>query len=110
METRKQKEIEYYDKQAENWLKDNPNKIQKGDFEGFDPLILSSFQFCYKLLGRECQNKIVLDFGCGNGVHSVFPLKMGAKKLVGIDLSESSLKIARERVKQAGFVEKTEFL
>src|SRR4030065_682947 len=101
MESRKQKEIEYYDKQAENWLKDNPNKTQEGDFEGFNPLILSSFQFLYKLIAKNCQKKIVLDYGCGNGVHSVSPVKMGAEKVVGIDLSESSLKIARERVKKA---------
>ena len=70
MESRKQKEIEYYDKQAENWLKENPNKIQAGDFEGFNPLVLSSFQFLYKLLSRNCPKKTILDYGCGNGVHS----------------------------------------
>ncbi|MBL7142502.1 MAG: methyltransferase domain-containing protein [Candidatus Pacebacteria bacterium] len=110
MESRKQKEIEYYDKQAENWLKENPNKIQGGDFEDFNPLILSSFQFLYKLLAKNCQDKIILDYGCGNGVHSVFPVKMGAEKVIGIDLSESSLKIARERAKQGGMADKTEFL
>src|SRR4030042_3147639 len=110
METRKQKEIEYYDKQAENWLKDNPNKIQEGDFEGFNPLVLSSFQFLYKLLGRNCHKKTVLDFVCGNGVHSVFTVKMGAEKVVGIDLSEVSLKIARARAKKEGVLDKIEFL
>ena len=110
MESRKQKEIEYYNKQAESWLKENPDKIQEGDFEGFNPLILSSFQFLYKLLSGSCQRKIILDFGCGNGVHSVFPIKMGAEKVTGIDLSESSLKMARARAKKEEVSNKTEFL
>jgi len=108
MELRKRKEIEYYDNSAEKLLEDK--KIKKGDFEGFNPLVLSSFQFLYKLLGRNCQKKTFLDFGCGNGVHSVFPVKMGAEKVVGIDLSESSLKIARARAKKEGALDKIEFL
>jgi len=103
MEERKRKEIEHYDIQADNLSK-------KGDFEGFDPLSLSSFNFCYKLLEKNCQGKVVLDYGCGNGLHSIFPVKAGAKKLIGIDLSEKSLKIARERAKTEGVADKTEFL
>jgi len=57
MEERKEKEIEYYDKRAENWLKDNPDKIHEGDFEGFNPLVLDSLKFCYSWLGDHCQDK-----------------------------------------------------
>jgi len=77
MEDRKRVEIEYYDKKAQELL-ENKETVKTGDFEGFNPNLLSSFKFCYRILGERCKNKIVLDYGCGNGVHSAFPIKMGA--------------------------------
>jgi len=105
MEERKQKEIEYYDSKAE--LK---SKNSKGDFEGFNPLYLSSFKFLYSLLEKNVSGKIVLDYGCGNGIHSDFLVKSGAKKVIGIDLSEKSLKLAEEKTKKEKIEEKTEFI
>lgn len=110
MEDRKQKEIAYYDKQAEEWMREKFSQDWKTDFEGFSPNLLSSFQFCYKILGENCRGKSVLDYGCGNGIHSVFPAKMGAEKVTGIDLSESQLKIARERAKREGIEKTVEYL
>jgi len=108
MEERKQKEIEYYDKKAEEILK-NQRILGSKDFEGFNPNLLSSFVYCYKILGENCKNKVVLDYGCGNGIHSVPLAKMGAKKVIGIDLSEKSLEIAREKIKKEGLEGKVEF-
>jgi len=108
MEERKEKEIEYYERKAEEFSRE---RVSTGaDFESFEPQDLESFKFLYKILGENCRDKIVLDFGCGNGVHSVFPAKMGAKKVIGIDLSEKSLAIARQRVKKEGAGDKVEFL
>lgn len=103
MEERKIKEIEYYDKKAEAYS-------GQGDFEGFEPQALSSFRFLYQLVGENCRGKIVLDYGCGNGIHSFFPVKMGAEKVVGIDLSEKSLEIARKKAREQGLQEKVEFI
>lgn len=124
MEERKQKEIEYYDKKAEEFSKDyNPpsassqpavgplsDKKWLGDFEGFEPQNLESFRFCYNFLKENCRDKIILDYGCGNGIHSIPLAKFRAKKIIGIDLSEKSLKIARERVKRLGLEDKVEFI
>ena len=109
MEERKKIEIEYYDRKAEEILK-NQQVLGSGDFEGFNPNLLSSFKFCYKILGENCKNKKVLDYGSGNGVHSFFLVKMGAERVIGIDLSEPSLKIARERAEKEGVGDKAEFL
>lgn len=109
MEERKQKEIEYYDDRAGKWLAEKSGKNSEGDFEGFNPHLLSSYSFCYQILREQCQGKKILDYGCGNGVHSIFLAKYG-KEVIGIDLSESSLQIAREKAKREGIEGKTEFL
>jgi len=98
MEERKKIEIEHYDKKA-------------GEFgRGPSSTNLASFKFAYKLLKENCQNKLVLDYGCGNGVHTVPIAKMGAKKVIGIDLSEKSLDIAKSRAEKEGLGDKVEFL
>ena len=110
MELRKQKEIEYYDKKAEEWLKQNKDQRRTADFEGFEPQKLESFRFLYKILKENCRDKIILDYGCGNGIHSVPLAKMGAKKVIGIDLSGKSLEIAKDKAKREELEDKIEFL
>lgn len=110
MEQRKINEIKYYDKRAESVLGQQLKEKDFGDFEGFRPQMLSSFSFLYKLLKNYSQDKLVLDYGCGNGVHSTYPLKVGAKRVIAIDLSEKSLEIARNRAKNEGFGNKVDFL
>jgi len=110
MEDRKKTEIEYYDRRAEDWLRDDSGKEEKTDFEGFDPNVLSSYAFCYEFLKDKCKGQRVLDYGCGNGIHSIYPAKHGAKMVIGIDLSEASLKIARERAEEEGVSEKIEYV
>ena len=84
MEPRKQKEIEYYNQRAEQWLKKPVEERSGGDFEGFKPERLASFLFCYQWLKEYCPNKIILDYGCGNGIHATFLAKYGAK-VIGIE-------------------------
>lgn len=103
MEERKQKEIKYYDKKAESFS-------GQGDFEGFKFQDLASFIFLYQLLKENSRGKIILDYGCGNGIHSAFLVKAGAEKVIGIDLSEKSLEIAKERVKKEGLEKRVEFI
>ena len=121
MEERKIKEIEYYDRKAEKWLEENGMgkfaelrssyaSAKASAFEGFKPQLLSSYQFLYRLLKKHCPRKIVLDYGCGNGLHSTFLVKAGAKKVIGIDLSAKSLERARERAIKEGMEDKIEFL
>jgi len=51
----------------------------------------------------------ILDYGCGHGMHSVLPAKLGAE-VYAIDLSKESLKIAKERAKKENIEEKIKFI
>lgn len=100
MEQRKQVEIEHYDKLAKEWQErfdGDKEMLAKGDIEMIDVMKMKSYQFVYDLLKKEILGKQILDYGCGHGMHAVKLIEMGAKEVVGIDLSEESLKIARKR-------------
>lgn len=108
MEDRKKTEINYYNEQSLKWLS-SLDKKKNADFEGFNPFLLSSFRYIKNYLKDRCQGKILLDYGCGNGVHSFWLAKAGAE-VVGIDLSEKSLEIAGMKAKKDPMVRKVSFL
>lgn len=45
------------------------------------------------------RNSIVYDIGCGSGILSIAAAKLGAKKVVGVDLDEVAVKVSKENVK-----------
>lgn len=110
METRKEREIKYYDQKASEQARNFSAKESSTDFEDFNPAVLNSFSFCYALLEKNCPGRKILDYGCGNGVHSLKIAGMKPEKVIGIDLSEKSLEIARRRISSEGLETVTEFL
>jgi len=48
----------------------------------------------------DIEDKIVLDLGCGTGIFSIGAAIMGAKKVIGIDIDENCLKIAKKYTKE----------
>lgn len=86
MEERKINEIKHYDKR----------KFGAESVEGFEPTTLNSFRFLYKIAEPLIKGKKVLDYGCGNGVHTAF-LAGHAAEVIGIDLSENSLQTAKKK-------------
>lgn len=57
----------------------------------------------------EIAGGIILDAGCGNGVSSIVFAKKGARKAIGVDISQASLTTAREIKEQYG-LENIDFL
>jgi SAM-dependent methyltransferase len=46
--------------------------------------------------------KVVIDFGCGEGFEAVEMAQRGARRVIGIDIREDTLQVARERALKAG--------
>ncbi len=63
----------------------------KDDFGENDPDLFKSLA----IIG--IAGKDILDFGCGDGGHTENLLKMGAKKVIGIDSSEAMIEFAQKR-------------
>ena len=110
MEQRKEKEIAHYDRLARKWQKEHLNKEWGADIEDYDINIFSSYHFCKKWLKNNVKPGMrFLDYGCGHGMHTILPAKLGAK-VYGIDLSKESLKIAKQRAKKEKIGNRTKFL
>jgi 2-polyprenyl-3-methyl-5-hydroxy-6-metoxy-1,4-benzoquinol methylase len=59
--------------------------------------------------GREINDRVVVDFGCGSGSESVEMARLGAKRVIGIDIQERFLAEARERAREAGVMDRCTF-
>ncbi len=73
----------------------------------------SSRSHVHKLLPtdvlKSVEGKVVFDFGCGTGMDALEFAKLGARQVIGIDIQERLLAIARERAAEAG-VQNVEFV
>jgi SAM-dependent methyltransferase len=58
----------------------------------------------------EIKDKIVLDFGCGPGAEAKEMALLGAKRVIGLDISEKWLHLAREQAESAGVAARCDFV
>lgn len=56
------------------------------------------------------RGRVVIDFGCGLGDESVEMAKDGARRVIGVDISERYLQIARTRAAAAGVADRCVFM
>lgn len=49
---------------------------------------------------RDLQGKTVIDFGCGSGILSIAALKLGAKKVIGIDIDPQAIEASRNNAQR----------
>lgn len=109
-------EKDHYNKQQENIVKNN--------FIGFDwrygserlgPVIGMPFSFTEKEIEKiikvnekKGKKTRMLDYGCGIGLHAIFPAKNGAE-VYGIDISDVSIEVAKKWASQEGIEDKLNF-
>ncbi len=55
---------------------------------------------CLGITREDYEGKRIFDMGCGTGEYTLWYAMNGAKEVVGADLSDGSLKVARERQKE----------
>lgn len=64
-------------------------------------------QLCLELMERSVSSnwKLVIDVGCGSGILSIAALKLGADKVLGVDIDMESVKNSRENADLNGIGE-----
>lgn len=67
------------------------------------------FRLTFESLGP-LDGKTVLDIGCGSGPYVVEAVRRGAGRVVGLDMADGMLELARQRATAAGCSERCEFL
>lgn len=83
---------------------------ETGDTEGSVYVNKSKLE---TLLGNniwhDVKDKVVIDFGCGSGSESVGMAQRGARRVIGIDIQERLLSVARGRAEQYGVTDRCTF-
>ncbi|NRA82404.1 MAG: 50S ribosomal protein L11 methyltransferase [Gammaproteobacteria bacterium] len=58
--------------------------------------------------GLDLVGKTVVDFGCGSGILAIAALKLGAKRVVGIDIDPQAILASKENAKRNGVEDQIE--
>ena len=58
---------------------------------------------------RELENKVVVDFGCGEGQEAIRVAQNGAAQVIGVDIQERLLAVARDNARVSGVAGRCEF-
>ncbi|OEE79374.1 50S ribosomal protein L11 methyltransferase [Vibrio genomosp. F6] len=60
------------------------------------------------LEGLDLKGKTVLDFGCGSGILAIAAIKLGAEKVVGIDIDPQALTASKDNAQRNGVADQLE--
>ncbi len=89
------------EKKFHNELQSKP----KGRFENiFYKAIYASGKDFYAFLEKNVKNCEILDYGCGVGISLQKVINYGPKRISGIDISEVSIKKAKERINKSNTI------
>ncbi len=64
----------------------------------------------FAYLANDIKDKIIADFGCGNGILGIGALLLGARKVYFIDIDKKATDTAKENVEHTGVMGGAEFL
>jgi ubiquinone/menaquinone biosynthesis C-methylase UbiE len=101
------KELEYlrYNKSSAikiNKIANSSNKVLAEGSEAYPSYLNTPYQFYEKLLSENVHpGTKVLDLCCGDGIHTLYLARLGAK-VTAVDIAENSIKLAELRADYAG--------
>nr|WP_086938102.1 50S ribosomal protein L11 methyltransferase [Thaumasiovibrio occultus] len=58
--------------------------------------------------GQDLTGKTVIDFGCGSGILAIAAIKLGAAKVIGIDIDPQAILASRDNAERNGVADKLE--
>lgn len=58
--------------------------------------------------GQDLTDKIIIDFGCGSGILAIAALKLGAKRVIGIDIDPQAILASRDNAGRNGVSDQLE--
>jgi len=110
MEERKHKERELHNLLRSEELMSLQDFKAYSSYKKWYSIIRSSDTFLKEWLIKKCPEKRVLDYCCGNGIMSLRIAKMGANEVIGIDISEISIKNAWNATAKEGIDNRVQFI
>ncbi|EDP57247.1 50S ribosomal protein L11 methyltransferase [Vibrio sp. AND4] len=60
------------------------------------------------LESKDLSGKTVIDFGCGSGILAIAAIKLGAEKVIGIDIDPQALQASRDNAERNGVADQLE--
>ena len=110
MEARKFEEVEFHNRLRDAATKADPEAYRALTAnKKYYAIAHASMDYYKQWLAQHCRDKVVLDFGCGDGEYSLFLAQSGVRKVIGVDLSDVSVENTRRRLAEAGLADRGEF-
>jgi len=82
-------------------LKPNPEPKLRYEEYSLDPISASTvLHLAFSM--KDIEEKYVVDLGCGSGILSIGAALIGARRIVGIDIDEDSIRVAQVNIKSLG--------
>ncbi|MDB4949658.1 MAG: type 11 methyltransferase [Gemmatimonadetes bacterium] len=108
MEDRKRKEREFHNARESVRMEDAGEAERSYPNLRFYSVVEGSRGYIFGWLAKHCAGKDVLDYCCGPGGMSVRLAKLGARKVTGIDISDVSIRSARQKAEAEGVSDRVE--
>ncbi len=109
MEDRKAKERDYHNQRRDNSAGIEEIEKKYSTQDKWYSIVRKSRECLEKWLRENCTGKCVLDYGCGDGDSSLELIRMGASKVVGIDISDVSVENAKKEASKEGVAGRAQF-